>query len=85
MKVEGVVSLGTHSGGDGPQAAHNRVQGTFIPLILFLYYFESTWENHQASISLLENQQKSQMIFNGINWVNWGDKTTPPCKSSVCW
>lgn len=37
MKVEGVVSPGTHSGGDGPQAAHKRVQRSFIPLICFLF------------------------------------------------
>lgn len=37
MKVEGVVSLGTHSGEDGPQAAHERVQRSFIPLIFFFF------------------------------------------------
>lgn len=38
MKVEGVVSLGTHSGEDGPQAAHERVQRSFIPLIFFFLF-----------------------------------------------
>lgn len=38
MEVEGVVSLGTHSGGDGPQAAHKRVQRNFIPLICFIFF-----------------------------------------------
>lgn len=35
MKVEGVVSVGSHSGGDGPQAA---LQSSFIPLILFYLF-----------------------------------------------
>lgn len=59
------MSLGTHSGEDGPQAAHERVQRSFIPLIFF-FYFEAAWENHQVSISSLENQQKRQIIFNGF-------------------
>lgn len=37
VEVKGVVSPGTHSGGDGAQAAHKRVQRSFIPLICFLF------------------------------------------------
>lgn len=38
MKVEGAVSVGAHSGGDGPQAAHKRAQSSSIPLILLFLF-----------------------------------------------
>lgn len=66
MKVEGVVSLVATLEEMDTGCSQQSSEELYPSDFYFFFNFEVTWKSHQASISLLENQQKSQIIFNGF-------------------